>query len=144
MAAHGVGKDLKEDRLCARCGEIIEGRFWAGNRGRKLLCPDCLKMDPHWSRGTVYLCVQGVKSFLGGHYRKEEMGWSLILGSWDLGMVFEEWRDKEYFCSWRVVANPAGHKLRNVIMSCREPRVPEQTLEPVDRKPKGDGRILKP
>jgi hypothetical protein len=82
--------------------------------------------------------VSGEKVFIGGHYRKEQMQWSLRYGSWDLGMIFEEWRNGKYAGSWRVVVAPIAPPKNGT------PVQPEQAIEPIDRKPKGDGRILKP
>jgi hypothetical protein len=138
----GRGVFAEADRVCPRCGCYFEeGHVWGG---KGVLCKECASTDPKWDCGTTFLCVEGDKPFIGGHYRKEQMAWSLILESWDLGMVFEEWRGGKYFCSWRVVPNTANRPVRDVLTSWREGHRPPIILELVDRQPKGDGRILKP
>ena len=129
------------DRYCQKCGcPIEEDKTWKSKFG---YCSECSKLDPRWYRGRVYLCAEGDKAFLGGHFRPEDMDVSLVMGSWDIGMVFEEWEEGEYKRSVRVIPAEDGVRKIKVVFSARTART-AQTLEIVDRQPKGDGRYLKP
>jgi len=92
--SHLVGEDF----YCERCGDPLP----TNKSGKTLLCGDCYRTLPQWNRGKFYVCVQGPKEFIGGRFRQEEMDWSVKYQSWDAGMVFEEYQDKEYVGTWAV------------------------------------------